>query len=270
MMNINETVLEMHYHKPLMDLFRSQLGLGEGQFNFYKYSTQNECFVGFDQAYVKTDFSAEDLFKSLKNDAMNNGYQLSNFFIGFFLQYKVVKALKNRSRHTPSVIQTKPHYRISLDTQKNTRSGVSQHELLYQLNKNVGAMVYYASPMIFNQVDLYDENPNLELLRLSDLNDCPSIYSDNEKHFIYYENTDTDGFWCSDPVKGRVITPKEMILKFKKSISSNDFYQDQLRLLKNLETPDKLEINGMKGNILDNIQSTLTIIHFKAKSHKPG
>jgi hypothetical protein len=262
-MNINETVLEMHYHKPLMDLFRVQLGLGEGQFNFYKYSPQNECFVGFDQAYVKTDLSAEELFSSLKNDAMNNGYTLSNFFMGYFLQYKVVKTLVKRSRHTPATVRTKPHYRISLDTQKNVRSGVSQHELLYQLNKNIGAMVYYASPMIFDQVDLYDNEPNLELLRLADLNDCPSIYSDNEKHFIYYENIDTDGFWCSDPVEGRVINPKEMVLKIKEDISSDKLYKNQLTLLENLANPDKLEVYGMKGNILDIIQNSLTIIHFK-------
>ncbi len=36
---INETVLEMHYHRPLMDLFREAFGLGEsGKINFYKYS----------------------------------------------------------------------------------------------------------------------------------------------------------------------------------------------------------------------------------------
>lgn len=31
---INETVLEMHFHRPLLDLFRTTLGLGPGAFKF--------------------------------------------------------------------------------------------------------------------------------------------------------------------------------------------------------------------------------------------
>lgn len=262
-MNINETVLEMHYHKPLMDLFREQLGLGKGKFNFYKYSPQKECFVGFDQAYVQTDLSPEDLFKSLKDDAMNNGYSLSNFYVGYFLQFKVVKKLVKKSIYTPVTITTKPYYRISLDTQKNINTGVSQHELLYQLNKNTGAMVYYAAPMIFDQVDLYNQEPDLELLRLADLNDCPSIYSDNENHFIYYEDTETDGIWCSDPVEGRVITPKELFSNLKENISNESSQESQRKLLEVLANPDKLEIDGVKGNIFDLLQSSFTIIHFQ-------
>lgn len=35
-MTINETVLEMHFHRALMTLVKKKLGLGEGaQFNFY-------------------------------------------------------------------------------------------------------------------------------------------------------------------------------------------------------------------------------------------
>lgn len=59
---MNETVLEMHYHRPLMDLFRAVFGLGAGGINFYKYSPQRECFVGFDQAYARTELSEQELF----------------------------------------------------------------------------------------------------------------------------------------------------------------------------------------------------------------
>ena len=58
----------MHYHKPLMDAFRDTLGLGDtGALNFYKYSPQKECFVGFDQAYASSDLSEAEFFNQLQN-----------------------------------------------------------------------------------------------------------------------------------------------------------------------------------------------------------
>ena len=91
-MAINETVLEMHYHKPLMDLFRTTFGVGpSGQINFFKYSPQKECFLGFDQAYVMTDLDVDDFFDMLRRNAMSNDYRMNEIFIGYFLQFKVVK-----------------------------------------------------------------------------------------------------------------------------------------------------------------------------------
>lgn len=264
-MSINETVLEMHYHKPLMDLFRDSFGLGNGSFNFYKYSPQKECFVGFDQAFVETDLSEDELFSQLKSDARDNGYTLSNFFFGYFLQYKVVKIMKVRSRHTPRVITNRPHYRISLDTKKNVNTGLSQHELLYNLNKNIGAKVYYASPMIFDRSDLYTQKPDLQLLRLADVNSCPSIYSDNESHFIYYDEVDSNPYWCSDPVEGEAISPKILVNSIKQNIENPGFYKDQLKLLDNLKDPSDLEVEGMKGKVLDIVHDQLTIIQFSTK-----
>ena len=162
-MTINETVLEMHFHHPILELFINLLGLGNGSFNFYKYSPQRECFVGFDQTFVKTDLSAEQLFQDLKNTAINNGYTLTNFFIGLFLQYKVVKEMRKRSRVTPPQIIRNHNYRVSLDTKKNIRTGLSQHELLFNLNKNVGAIVYYACPFVFDRSDLYTKNVDLSI-----------------------------------------------------------------------------------------------------------
>ncbi len=65
-MSINETVLEMHYHKPLFELISKNLGLGTGSFNFYKYSPQRECFVGFDQAFIKSELTEQQMFNALK------------------------------------------------------------------------------------------------------------------------------------------------------------------------------------------------------------
>lgn len=260
-MSINETVLEMHFHKPLLDLFRDTVGLGNGYFNFYKYSPQKECFIGFDQAFIQTDLTEDQLFHELQYSATQNGYNLSNFFFGYFLQYKVVRVINNRSRHTPHQITSTPHYRVSLDTKKNTRTGLSQHELLYSLNKNIGAMVYYACPMIFDRSDLYNQQPSLDALKLADLNDCPSIYADNESHFIYYANENSNPIWCSDPVEGKAISPELLFKKIISNINDEDFYQSQLKLLKNLQNP--IDIAGLKGRILDHAESSLIIIQYK-------
>lgn len=102
---ITETVLEMHFHRPLMDALRNTLGLGDtGTLTFYKYSQRKECFVGFDQAYAKSELSEIDFFDQLKTAANFSGYALPNQFIGYFLQFKVVKEMARRSRYTPRSI----------------------------------------------------------------------------------------------------------------------------------------------------------------------
>lgn len=219
-MRMNETVLEMHYHRPLMDLFRETFGLGKsGQINFYKYSPRKECFIGFDQAYVKTQLSEDNFFDILQKSASNDGYALKEAFVGYFLQFKVVKRMQKMTRVTPSCITRSPHYRVDLDTTKNQKTGFSQHELLWNLKSNNGAMVYYACPMIFEKEDLYEVNVELDTLRLADVNTCPSAYQDNGKHHIYFNTPDESPFWCSDPVKGEAVTPRSFAEMLNESVS---------------------------------------------------
>jgi len=207
-MAINETVLEMHYHKALMDLFRTTFGVGPGgQINFFKYSPQKECFVGFDQAYVMTDLGVDDFFNILQQSAMSNNYNFREVFIGYFLQFKVVKPMQKLSRYTPRQVFNRPYYRVDLDTQKNAYTGLSQHELLFNLSMNRGAMVYYACPMLFERSDLYEVNVDLEKLRLADLQSCPGSYSDNDNHYIFFNDPADDPIWRSEPVIGKAISP---------------------------------------------------------------
>lgn len=210
-MAISETVLEMHYHQPLMKLIRETYGVGAtGKFNFFKYSPQKEVFLGFDQAYAMTEMSDDDFFAQMKSSAMEDGYNLKRNFVAYFLQFKVVNELqKNRKKNPPQIV-SKPYYRATLDTTKNDNTGFSQHELLYNLSKNNGAMVYYACPMLFDKAALYEVDVSLDPLRLVDLNSCPSDFSDNSKHYIYFDQKQSTPIWCSDPVLGRAITPREL------------------------------------------------------------
>lgn len=119
-MAISETVLEMHYHRPIMDAIRDTIGVGpKGSVSFYKYSTQRECFVGFDQAYAVSELSEDEFFNLVKNSAQAKNPHLNDQFFGYFLQFKVVKNMEKFSRCTPTMITNKPHYRVSLDTTKN-------------------------------------------------------------------------------------------------------------------------------------------------------
>jgi len=256
-MGINETVLEMHFHHALMELFRRTLGLGRGKFNFYKYSPQKECFVGFDQAFVKTDLSPDELFEILKKSAITRGYSLSTFFVGLFLQYKVVRELRRRSRVTPPQIISNPHYRVSLDTKKNINTGLSQHELLYNLNTNDGALVYYACPMIFDRSELY-EPADLNKLRLADMSTCPSPYLDNDSHFIYFADPQAEPIWCSEPIEGKALSPNEMVTYISQQIVLREFRENQLNLLDILS---KVEKEG-KVKMLELVHESLTIIYY--------
>ena len=197
-----------------MDLFRETFGLGPGGgIEFFKYSPQLECFVGFDQAYVRTEMSTNEFLLYLRQAAASDSYKIDEKLIGYFLQYKVVKQMKTLRKPTPSKIFRAPHYRVSLDTKKNLRTGTSQHELLFKLNKNKGAMVYYACPMIFDQTELYDLEVDLNTLRLVDVCSCPEDYSDNDTHYIYFNDINSDPIWCSEPVDGESDSPTEMAQK---------------------------------------------------------
>lgn len=231
-MAINETVLEMHFHKPLMDLFRSTYGVGtQGMMSFYKYSPQKEVFVGFDQAYAMTELRDDQFFDMLKESAATATYKLPKKFLAFFLQFKVVRAMSNIQKHTPPAINKKPHYRVKLDTTKNQNTGMSQHELLFQLCKNDGAMVYYACPMIFDKVALYEVVVDLDPLRLVDVSTCPSQYSDNDTHHIYFNEPLATPVWCSTPVEGEAIGATELANKITARLGQLDASASALQLI---------------------------------------
>lgn len=259
---ITETVLEMHYHRPIMDLVRSTLGLGSSNgVNFFKYSPQREVFVGFDQAYVSTELSENEFFQVLMDASMGNGYQLDAKYIGFFLQFKVVREMQTRTKYTPSKISNRPHYRISLDTTKNVRTGVSQHELLFSLNSNPGALVYYACPMIFDRAQLYEINVDLTTLRLADISSCPSPYTDNDNHFVFFNDKGDDPIWCSEPVEGKAIYPKDFALHLSKIAKQMSAAKSAIYLLETLMNLKVLGVSKDAELVNENkIQSILPLV----------
>lgn len=170
--------------------------------------------------------------------------------------------MKNRSRYKPYQINNLEYYRIPLSTKKNITSGFSQHELLYSLSKNLGAMVYYACPMLFDRCELYKQHPDMNLLRLADVECCPSAYSDNESHFIYFNDKIANPIWCSDPVEGVALTPEEMIKKFRDGFDNEKFRSSQIALLGELERPVKFENEETELRILDFVSDSLIFVKY--------
>lgn len=269
-MAINETVLEMHFHRPLMELFRETFGLGEtGSINFYKYSPQREVFLGFDEAYAKTEMSEDEFFALLRDSASSARYRLPEKFVGYFLQFKVVTVMRNRLRHTPSAMTGKWHYRSSLDTGKNINTGFSQHELLYRLGKNAGAMVYYACPMLFDRSALYEIQVDLDKLQLPDLISCPSEYSDNDQHYIYFNNMTAEPVWCSEPVVGNSLNADSFVSKVlghAKQSKPSELAKTLLDQLTNLDslgltgTEEIFKENASQPSLLKVVGNLLTIV----------
>lgn len=269
MRSITETVLEMHYHRPLMDLFRDTFGIGPtGSISFYKYSQRLERFIGFDQAYVKTDMSQQAFFKLLADVAANK-IQLQDKFVGYFLQFKVMRRMQNKCRNTPSQIKNTPHYRTSsaLDTTKDDRVGLSQHELLYNLSMNNGAMVYYACPMLFDRSQLYEVTVDLETsLRLAEVRSSGSPYTDNENHYIYFNDVGAKPVWCSDPVDGEAISPKQLAHALRarfEQLSSPESASQVLAFLANMRVSAS---DATAPDILSMVEESFTVVRVRSKS----
>lgn len=275
---ITETVLEMHFHAALMDCIRSTLGLAPTtSMHFFKYSPQNETFVGFDQAYARTTMSSDEFLAHLRQSAMYQNYDLhsDDRFIGYFLQYKTVRRMQNRTGRTPPQLvgnrRGSAHYRSELQTTRLPATNRSQHELLYGLNRNRGALVYYACPMLFDRTQLY-EAVDLDQLRLADVSSCPGPYLDNDRHYIYFQDPHSDPIWCSEPTVGEAVTPHDFAELVRGKLWDTDPDVSRDNLLKLLSERDVLpETDGpavrtwFNRKLLTAFADALTIIRLGPK-----
>lgn len=270
----------MHFHRPLMELFRSTFGVGRNSINFYKYSQQKECFVGFDQAFARTDMPEAEFFALLDKIASgrsSTGLPVGLF--GYFLQYKVVKEMQRRSIYTPIEIDQTPHYRVDLTTKKNKNTGISQHELLYNLSRQNGALVYYACPMLFEKDDLYEIEINLDKLRMADVASCPLPYQDNDNHHIFFNEQQSTPIWCSEPVVGKAVGPKEFFDQVIRAKLEVESASKNAKLL--IQSLKNIEMAGLSRNvdairdlsnpsILPAVADSLTVLTVQSKDEATG
>jgi len=116
--------------------------------------------------------------------------------------------------------------------------------------------------MTLDKGELYNQNPNLDLLRLADIYSCPSDYSDNEKHFIYFNDMISAPVWCSEPTEGKAISPKEFIERIKSAIHRDDYFESQLNLFETLRKPVEIEEIYQKNKLLELVANSFNIVEF--------
>ncbi len=263
---ITETTLEMHYHFAMMDLFRSTFGVGPtGRFSFFKYSIRKEKFVGFDQAYVQTTLSDQELYKDLTNIAQ--GKQNSPKYVGYFLQFKVVdKRTKRSSNIPPSVTAYSPFYSVKLSTGRDTKNNLSQHELLKNISSSSsGAFVYYACPLLFDKLDLYARDADLDQLVLVEVNSGTPHLTDNKtQHHIYFSSPTSTPVWCSEPVQGVSTNMEKMFQSlFEKNKNPIDFTKFITHLLEDTEhLIFNNEEDHSKKNVLHKLADIFYLIRY--------
>src|SRR5262245_23761522 len=117
---VTEALLELHYHRAIVDTFAAVFG---ARFlRMLKPSTQQEVWVGFDQGWVNTSMSTQDLYATLSGSIAAGQTQTAAFHLGYFLQFKVVNTLTRRSRFTPTGFVS-PYLRSELSVWRNPTTG---------------------------------------------------------------------------------------------------------------------------------------------------
>lgn len=261
MSNINESLLEMYYFSPTINAFKDLYG--KRAIKFYKPTQHQEGWLGFDQAFVKSEYSDDEFLDKIKENIEEKG-EMEKFYFGYFMQYKKMKKVQRIVRPTsisiPNHFTEEPYFRFELKTQSTKNNKVSQHKTLMLLHQNVkNAFVYYVSPMLF-ELSAFTE-PNLDDLRIINIDSAPPLanWDLDKRHFIMYENEKSEEpFWCSEPVKGKEISFTKWIenMQDHKRLSG----EDVLKLISDTKKYSK-EHSSLTGNRNENmLPASLTIV----------
>ncbi len=228
---ISEALLEMHFHGALKELF--QRYYGARILKLYKPTPQQEKWVGFDQAWVKTDLSHQQLETELRGAISNQSTTINSFYLGFFLQFKKISIITRRSYLIPTNIGT-PYYRSELYLEPNRVTLLSQHEVLKRLSLIQNASVYYACAMVFDLMDIY-EKPDVEKLKMVPVNTAPQNLNASQRHFILFQNQDSIPIWCSEPQEGNVFSFKQWATGKAPDSPKKQSGEEILEMIKNIQ-----------------------------------
>ena len=88
-LEINEALMEMHFHHAIVEHFRTTFGAHF--LRLFKPTQRRESWIGFDQAWARTELSQAQLFERLRNAVQTGTSSVDSFYIGYFLQFKVVE-----------------------------------------------------------------------------------------------------------------------------------------------------------------------------------
>lgn len=203
-----ETKLEMIYHEHFVKAFARVYG--ENVFQFFKPSTNKECWQGYDQAWVKTKMKEDDFFKSIKQ-YNNQGTQVDEkVYFAFFFQYKVSTKLSRKNKNTtipPNFIY--PFWRFNINLKVNPKTNLSQHQCLYKLSLLEKSIVMYVTPLV-NNINTYNVNVNaLHYAKVSPKRN----YNNGEKHTVNFQDYNSRPIWQSEPSEGELMSFEDILRK---------------------------------------------------------
>lgn len=203
MLIITEALLEMHYHRALVDLF--QATYGARFLRLLKPAPGTERWVGFDQGWVNTSISTTDFYNQLRTAMATPAATPPPFYLAHFLQFKVVTSVSRKSKLMP-VGFSPPYYRVELSLDPDSVTGMSQHETLLKLSSLPRCSVNYFCPFMFSLDEIYDV-PDLARVQIVDVSGAPTGWVTTERHFIAFrDENDSTPMWCSTPIPGHSMT----------------------------------------------------------------
>jgi len=196
--DITEALLEMHYHRAIIEAFESVFG---AKFlRLLKPSPRREAWVGFDQGWLQTALPTDELYDELRGVVDSRAGHTTAFYLGYFLQFKVVERV---SRSNGRMNVPAPYYRSRLSLSPNKTTRLSQHETLLRLSDVPQASVNYVCPFLFDLDDLYAP-ADLSTLQIVDVRSSPRGWATNESHFIVFGSAgDPSPQWHSEPTGGK-------------------------------------------------------------------
>lgn len=203
---VSEAFLEMHFARALADLFSSMYG---ARFlRLWKPSQNGETYVGFDQGWVRHSGSADAFETAIRSAVATKAPRVATFYVGYFMQFKRVQQMQRSTKFTAPTI-TGEHLRVEVDLEPSPTTGISQHDTLLRLAGIRGADVSYACGMIFDAAVIYDK-PDLAKLRIVPIDaavvQARAQWNPGERHFIEFQDEDSEPVWCSEPVEGRALS----------------------------------------------------------------
>ncbi len=266
---INEALLEMYFLQALVEYYSKLYGIK--YLRLLKPSPQNEVWVGFDQAWVNTLVSTDELYNELKEAIRSKSTTANSLYVGFFLQFKMVDKITRKSKHMPTGYAT-PYYRSELSLKPNERTGLSQHETLLRLSDLKNASVSYACGMLFDIDDIYSK-PDISDLRLVPISSAPNGWSTNQRHFITFKTKcDNNPLWCSEPVKGISYSVEQWFApnsdygpKIVEAEQILDLIRDTDQVINKRVRKSSFteQINIFNEENYENLPESMTIIEFK-------
>lgn len=229
-------------------------------------------FVGEDNIEVYMPTAAREA-----QEAFDDRFYVGNpvIYTSLFFQFKKAFAYRNRNSVCGDPLEYHSGTKLKYELHKQRYPDFhSQHNILKDLSDNEDS-VFYASPSIIYRKDLLDQVRGHTLLNSSwifNLRNFPRLQSnDNSTHAVYYPDSGTVGYFCSDLKEIPRTEITRTIREAKSSYKKQDHRREQSEQYLNKlyekveksvmpEYKPKALINGRKWEDLGTVQKITVVL----------